>query len=187
MTNELGFPRRLARLARRKSLLVTARLLHPRAKFGRSCDVRPGLRLFMPRSGVVSFGAACVIDRDMTIECRGRLEVGKRTIFGHHCTIGVRQEIVIGDDCLIAEMVAIRDHDHEFRRLDTPMREQGSRTLPVTIGSDVWIGSKAIITSGVTIGDQAIVAAGAVVTHDVAPGAIVGGVPARVIGHRESK
>jgi acetyltransferase-like isoleucine patch superfamily enzyme len=54
----------------------------------------------------------------------------------------------------------------------------------VSIGSDVWIGNGAVIMSGVTIGHGAVVAARAVVTRDVAPYAIVGGNPARVIRHR---
>lgn len=55
---------------------------------------------------------------------------------------------------------------------------------PVVIGNDVWIASDAVVLSGVTIGDGAVVMAGAVVTRDVAPYAIVGGVPAKPIGAR---
>jgi acetyltransferase-like isoleucine patch superfamily enzyme len=54
----------------------------------------------------------------------------------------------------------------------------------VTIGSDVWIGARAIILDGISIGDGAIIAAGAVVTTDIEPYAVVGGVPARVIRFR---
>ena len=54
---------------------------------------------------------------------------------------------------------------------------------PVTIEDDVWIGDRATII-GVTIGRGAVVAAGAVVTKDVAPNTIVGGVPAKVIRQR---
>jgi len=58
--------------------------------------------------------------------------------------------------------------------------------FPPIIGNDVWIGANAIILQGVTIGDGAVIAAGAVVTKDVPPYAIVGGVPAKVIKYRFS-
>lgn len=54
----------------------------------------------------------------------------------------------------------------------------------IVVGSDVWIGYEAVILSGVTIGDGAIIGARAVVTRDVPPYAIVGGVPARLIRKR---
>lgn len=57
----------------------------------------------------------------------------------------------------------------------------------VVIGNDVWIGDSALLMSGISIGDGAIIAAGAVVTKDVPPYAIVGGVPARVIRYRFSE
>lgn len=55
---------------------------------------------------------------------------------------------------------------------------------PISIGNDVWIGCRAMILDGVKIGDGAIIAAGAVVTKDVPPYAIVGGVPAKIIKFR---
>ena len=60
-------------------------------------------------------------------------------------------------------------------------------TKEVEIGNDVWVGSNALILGGVKIGDGAIVAAGAVVTKDVPPYAIVGGVPAKIIRYRFSE
>jgi maltose O-acetyltransferase len=59
------------------------------------------------------------------------------------------------------------------------------RTAPVVIEDFAWLGSRAMVLPGVTVGKGAVVAAGAVVTRDVPPYAIVGGVPARVIGERE--
>jgi acetyltransferase-like isoleucine patch superfamily enzyme len=56
----------------------------------------------------------------------------------------------------------------------------------VFIGNDVWIGCNTVILSGVTIGDGAVVAAGSIVTKDVAPYAIVGGNPAKLIKYRFS-
>ena len=60
-------------------------------------------------------------------------------------------------------------------------------TEHVEIGSDVWIGSNAIIMGGITIGDGAVIAAGAVVTKNVPSYSIVGGVPARIIKYRHNE
>lgn len=66
----------------------------------------------------------------------------------------------------------------DFRYLDS------DRRISVVIGNDVWVGARATILEGVTIGDGAVIAAGAVVTKDVPPYAVVGGVPAKVIKYR---
>lgn len=58
---------------------------------------------------------------------------------------------------------------------------------PITVGNDVWIGARAIVLDGITIGDGAIIGAGAVVTKDIPPYAIVGGVPAKIIRYRFDK
>jgi acetyltransferase-like isoleucine patch superfamily enzyme len=138
----------------------------------------------MGDGAAVFIGARCIFDHDMVIDVEGHLEIGARTIFGHHCTVAVKQLLTIGEDCLIAELVSIRDHDHCFERLDLPIREQGSSSASVTIGKDVWIGAKATITKGVTIGDHAVIGANAVVTKDVPSKAVVGGIPARIIRYR---
>ena len=62
-----------------------------------------------------------------------------------------------------------------------PVKCRRNRYAPIRIGENVWIGSNATILPGVTLGDWAVVAAGAVVTKDVPPMTVVGGVPARVL------
>ena len=73
---------------------------------------------------------------------------------------------------------------HPMLNLRRPGAWDPARNGPVRIGNDVWIGQRATILPSVTIGDGAVIAAGAVVTADVAPYAIVGGVPARTIRSR---
>jgi maltose O-acetyltransferase len=85
----------------------------------------------------------------------------------------------IGAKTAIGEDVRVR-RPWCLVRLD----EQGSRSTAVTIGDDVWIGTRALILAGVTIGSGAVIGAGAVVTKDVAANEIVAGVPARTIGKR---
>ncbi len=168
----------------RRFRLWAARARYGRARFGAGCDIRPGLELRMGAGARVSFGADCVLDRNLVAECAGALEVGDRTIFGHHCTLAARESIIIGPDCLIAEMVSIRDHDHRFDRLDIVTREQGAVCAPVRIGRNVWIAGKVTIVKGVTIGDNAVIGAHAVVTKNIPANAVAVGIPARVIRMR---
>lgn len=89
--------------------------------------------------------------------------------------------VSIGDDTLIATQVVITSQTHDTA---APMFRDSLVQLPVVIGSNVWIGSGAVVLPGLCIGDGSVVAAGAVVTTDVPPNAIVAGVPARLIRYR---
>ena len=103
------------------------------------------------------------------------------------------ERVVIGNYCSIGpECVFMTGGEHRYDGLSTyPFRvklglcENESITRgPIVLEDDVWVGFRATIMSGVTIGKGAVVAAGAVVTKDVPPYAIVGGVPAKVIKYR---
>jgi acetyltransferase-like isoleucine patch superfamily enzyme len=169
--------------ARRDIALLLARLRWRSVEFGAKCDVRRGLTITLLPGGTVTFGERCILDRHLTVESGGDLRVGARTIFGHHCTIGSKEFIEIGADCLIAEMVSIRDNDHAVGSTERPYSSQGHVTAPVVIGNNVWLGSRAIVTRGVRIGDNAVIGAGAVVTEDVPGNSLAVGVPARVVRH----
>ena len=95
-------------------------------------------------------------------------------------------DITIGENVMMGPEVVIYQQNHRYDNLDIPMGEQGYTPMEsVIIGNDVWIGRRVMIMPGVHIGDGAIIGAGAVVTKDVAPYSIVGGVPAKVIGCRK--
>jgi len=94
--------------------------------------------------------------------------------------------VYIGDNVMIAPHCMIAAGDHDLKQLEKPMRFAGSVTKgPIIIEDNVWIGANVTITSGVRIGKDSVVAANSVVTKDVAPFDIVGGVPAKVIGNRK--
>lgn len=95
-----------------------------------------------------------------------------------------RGEIIIGNDVLIGQNVVIRASDHEFKDTAVPIRQQGHTGGKIVIEDDCWIGANVVITRNVRIGAHSIVAAGAVVTKNVQPSSIVGGVPAKLIRKR---
>lgn len=169
---------------RRRWGLAVYRRLHPRVSFGRRCDIRRGVRIRVARGASVGFGANCVLDEGLVAECRGRLLVGDGTVFGHHCTLAAAESIEIGRDCLIAELVSIRDHDHQFSSTAVSILNQGRRVEPVSIGQGVWLGAKVTVTPGVTIGDGCVVGANSVVSRDLPPFSVAVGAPARVIRTR---
>lgn len=160
------------------------RLRHPRARIGALCDVRRGFRLLMAKGSTVSIGRRCSIDRFATLEVAGSLVIGADTTIGHHVTIATRENVSIGPNCLIAELVSIRDHDHGTDDRESAIRAQPETIAPVIIEENVWLGSKVTILKGVTIGCDTIVGANSVVTRSLPPRIVAAGVPARVIRQR---
>lgn len=122
-------------------------------------------------------GAGCVIRPPFAVDYGSNLYLGDGVFLNFGCVMLDVCAITIGDGTQIAPGVHIYAADHPR---DAATRATGLEFgKPVTIGTDVWIGGKAIILPGVTIGDGAVIGAGAVVTRDVAPHARVGGNPAR--------
>lgn len=129
-------------------------------KMGSHSTFHTGVRVFDPRN----------------------ITVGEGTIVGYGSFLDGRAKLSIGSNTDIASEVMVYNQEHDlaaedFRAIDGP----------VSIGDYVFIGPRAIILPGVTVGDGAVIAAGAVVTKDVPPRAIVGGVPAKLIAERPLK
>lgn len=107
----------------------------------------------------------------------GELTFGDNCFVNSGCSIGAALKVSIGHNCAIGNFTLIMDSDFH----DVDDHSKPGVAEPVIIEDDVWIGARATILKGVTIGRGAVVAAGAVVTKDVPPRSLVGGVPARVI------
>lgn len=128
--------------------------------------------------------------RNVNIERCADFGTGSGICIGDNSGLGIRCKVrgplVLGDDVMMGPDVLIFTSNHEIGRTDIPMRLQGNGAVKrVTISSDVWIGARVIILPGVTIGKGAVIGAGAVVAKDVPDYAIVGGVPAKIIGYRK--
>lgn len=110
---------------------------------------------------------------------REKLRIGDNSIINRDCTLDTRGGIEIGCNVSISPEVMLITSEH---LKDDP--DFGIRDRPIIIEDYSWIGSRATILPGVTVGRGAVVAAGAVVTRDVPPFIVVGGIPARPISKR---
>lgn len=107
------------------------------------------------------------------------LRIGNYTHINRGCTIDARGGITIGNNVSVSHGVTLLTGTHDYR---SPHFR--AAYLPITIDNYAWLGANCTILSNVHVGEGAVVAAGAVVTHDVDPYTIVGGVPAKKIGTR---
>jgi acetyltransferase-like isoleucine patch superfamily enzyme len=107
------------------------------------------------------------------------LSMGRRSTIGQRCYIDARAGIRVEPDVSISREVSVLTAAHEP---DSP--NFGTSLAPVSFEPRCWIATRAVVLPGVTVGEGAVVAAGAVVTSDVDPYTVVGGVPAKVLGKR---
>jgi len=116
----------------------------------------------------------------------GEPEIGEGTWIGAFTVIDASGGLRIGRGCDVSCGVHIYTHSTALRCVSGRAYDAIDRQ-PVVVGDHVFIGANAVLMMGVTIGDRAVIAAGAVVTTDVAPATIVGGVPARPVGRVEGE
>lgn len=134
-------------------------------------------------SQIFSCGENAVIKRRAYFGTGTHLKLGANSQLGENSR--VEHDTVIGDNVMMGLEVLILSTRHAHSSIDIPIINQGYATrAPVKIGDGVWIGARAIILPGVKIGSNSIVASGAVVSKDVPPNTIVGGVPAKIIKRR---
>ncbi len=138
-----------------------------------------GANRIMPRSsfeGVMGYGSYICVDSHIHAN------------IGRYSSIGPEVETNSGVHPFLAPFVTSSPMFYSIRKQNGT--SFATKNLineyrpPVSIGNDCWIGQRSFLAGGVNIGDGAVVLAGAVVTKDVPPYAIVGGVPAKVIRYR---
>ena len=146
------------------------------------------------------------IDNSSTVDKKAKVNRSAKIFhssMGRYSYIGKRSSLVyaeVGSFCSIASDVCVGMGTHDLNKLSTSplftekhngtgsswVNQEPSPYKQVIVGNDVWIGERALVMGGLQIGDGAVIAAGAVVTKDVPPYAVVGGVPAKVIKYRFS-
>ena len=138
----------------------------------------------------ISFEGPLKMERDCTIwiatdeGANARLIVGANSYIGRNTYLGVYQPLAVGKDVLIGAYSYIITGNHRYELRSIPVELQGFSGAPVVVQDGAWLGTHVVILPGVTIGEGAIIGAGSVVTKDVPPFEIWGGIPAKFIKTR---
>jgi virginiamycin A acetyltransferase len=150
-----------------------------------------GFHWRLARQGV-DLGAGAVVQPGVWIERPGQTRIGRGTRINRGCVLKGNAPIEIGSYCGIGEGVRFISANHRMNGINLNAQLQyrvagdwlWEAPGELRVEDNVWIGDNAVVLPGVTVGRGAVVAAGAVVTADVAPYAIVVGVPGREIRKR---
>lgn len=157
-------------------------------RLGRGAYLDEGVYLHACPPGGIRIGAGSYVMHHAVLHVynfrdlpKAGIHIGADSLVGEFCVLRGQGGITIGDRVYLATMVQLLAVNHVFEDPSQPFVDQGITAQGIVVEDDVWIGAGAVVTDGVRIGRGAVVAAGAVVTADVAPHTLVGGVPARLL------
>jgi acetyltransferase-like isoleucine patch superfamily enzyme len=151
------------------------------------CFVCPGVKFQIGRDACVTLGRWSWIGHRCKIRVHeGEFLLGAKSVMGQECTVSAFQHVSIGRECIIADRVMMIDFDHGMVEVERPIRGQGIYKRDVDVGHNVWIGYGACVLRGVSVGENAVIGTSSVVTANVPPNAVVGGIPARLIRMRKA-
>lgn len=143
------------------------------------------------KGSFASCGKGVRVGQNCSVSGVENVSVGDNSSLGSSARIlTTRAKVIIGKQVMLGPAVTIVTGDHRTDVQGKYMKEisdadkRPEDDVDVVIGDDVWVGTGAILLKGVTVGRGAVIAAGALVTKDVPPYAIVGGVPAKVLRMR---
>lgn len=160
---------------------IWTRIFFPKALLIRHPFYRRGKR----SSIVISKGT--VTGRNCRFETynSGRISIGKRCHLGDYVRVTCSNSVQIGDDCFFASKVLVTDSSHgnyssePFTSPSVPPNDRPLIYSSTKIGNNVWLGENVVVLPGVNIGDGCVIGANAVVSKDIPPNTIAGGIPAK--------
>lgn len=158
--------------------------IHETASISLHSDIEESVR-----GTLIEIGANCVIDSYVKIKPtggQGDVVIGERSVINSGCVLYSGNGIRIGRNVLVAANCTFAATNHEYRRRDLPIREQGFRPSKggIVIEDDVWIGSNCVILDGAHIRQGVVVGAGSVVRGELTHYGIFAGNPIQQIGVR---
>jgi acetyltransferase-like isoleucine patch superfamily enzyme len=159
--------------------------IHPSARVSARADIEDSTR---GTRIVIAEGA--VVDAFVKIKPAGGsgdVFIGAHSVVNSGCVMYTGNGIRIGTGVAIAANCTFAPVNHEYKRRDVPIREQGFRPGKggIVIGNDVWIGANCVLLDGTVVGDGCVIAASSLVRGTLEPFAVYGGNPLRKLGERE--
>jgi len=154
---------------------------------GKQVIIKSGARLICTNlESRITIGDGSIIGHGAILDTGpdGWIELGRSNSVNSYCVLYGHGGLRSGSFVRIAAHTVVIPANHIFDDPSLPISRQGLTREGIRFGNDIWIGTGCRILDGVTIDDGAVIAAGAVVNKSVGRGAIVGGVPARVIKYR---
>lgn len=149
---------------------------------GPRCRIYSGV-LFRLR-GTMLVGPGCEFRQDISLNVKGTLRFVGRNVLGKGAMVHADDDMLWEFGACVADYVTVLDTHHDLDGSLVQMLDQGVTAVPITMGAASFVGSKGSVMPGVRLGRAAVAAAGSVVTKDVPDGAVVAGVPAKVIKQR---
>jgi len=146
-----------------------------------ACNVCVKLRRYLINKIFYYAGSNVNIAQGVVFGRGGKISIGNNSGIGECSRLVAMESIIIGDDVMIAPEVLMLTGGHKYDDPNIFLREHESLTAPIKIGSDCWIGARAIILPGVAVCNRVIIAAGSVVTKSITESGIYGGNPAKKI------
>jgi acetyltransferase-like isoleucine patch superfamily enzyme len=140
------------------------------------------------KGGRISIGDQAYICRfvEFSVPAGGELLVGDKVFIGRGVVISAHRRVSIGKHTMLGEYVSIHDNDHRSGRSETPIAERGYVSDVLEIGSNCWVGAKAVLVRGSSMGENCMLGAGAVLTRNLLAGTTAVGVPAKPISRSVS-
>lgn len=159
-------------------------------RFGRGVTLERGVIVDgLSRNGIelgdnVMIGPYSVIRASMLSNLGDGVRMGRNSSVDAYSYIGAAGLISIGENVIMGQHIAFHAENHNYDRLDIPIRDQGTQRKGIVIEDDCWVGANTTFLDGAQVGRGCVVAAGSIVRGEIPPYSVVAGVPARVIKSR---
>ncbi len=164
-----------------------SKIINPqKASFGNNVELGKNVYIEAGEAGIALGENVIIGGETILIGGKGGLSIGDNSSVNGRCYIGCNEKVTIGKYVMIAGNCSFITANHGYDDWKVPMCKQKDLYGPIVIRDDVWIGNGVTVLPNVEIGRGAIVGANAVVTKNVEPFSIVGGVPAKLIKFRFS-